>query len=112
MESQLTSLQDQHLVLTVRLVQHSFFIAHTDCFSPPPQVYTRTPVSYLHFDFEPNARLQQPIPAGWTSFAYVLNGSGTFGNPSNKTTKSDAHHTVVFSTGESENGVEIVAGDK
>jgi redox-sensitive bicupin YhaK (pirin superfamily) len=72
-------------------------------------VYTRTPVNYLHFELQPNARLQQPIPAGWTSFAYVLTGDGSFG-PLDNGVVSDAHHTLALTTEASEMGLEAVAG--
>eukprot|EP00299_Pterocystis_sp_00344_P016649 c8355_g2_i2.p1 GENE.c8355_g2_i2~~c8355_g2_i2.p1 ORF type:complete len:246 (+),score=59.01 c8355_g2_i2:251-988(+) len=74
-------------------------------------VYTRTPTSYLHFEMEPNSRLQQPIPEAWNAFAYVLSGSGTFGQGS-QAKVSDAHHTLALTKGTGQDGLEVVAGDK
>ncbi|HVT43306.1 MAG TPA: pirin family protein [Thermoanaerobaculia bacterium] len=40
---------------------------------------TRTPILHLHFDVEPEGEGSQPVPAGYSVFAYVIEGSGRFG---------------------------------
>ena len=40
---------------------------------------TRTPILYLHFRLQPLARVEQPVPANWNAFAYVIDGRGRFG---------------------------------
>src|SRR5260370_37852548 len=42
-------------------------------------IETRTPIAYLHFTLEPGASVEQPIPAAYNVFAYVIDGSGTVG---------------------------------
>ncbi|CAI0379133.1 unnamed protein product [Linum tenue] len=61
-------------------------------------VYTRTPTMYLDFTLEPGARLQQPIPASWNAFVYVLDGEGGFGSGS-KAVTALAHHLLLLSSG-------------
>lgn len=70
-------------------------------------VYTRTPTSYIHFELQPNARLQQPIPESWNAFAFVLDGTGVFGATG---TESDAFHTLTFPADGSQ-GLTVQAGD-
>ena len=41
-------------------------------------VRTRTPTYYLDFELRPGASHSQPIPTGWNSFAYTLDGETTF----------------------------------
>lgn len=57
------------------------------------KVRTRTPCHYIHFIMEAKSTLTHPVPEGFTSFCYVLDGEGTFGG-----TKSKAHHTLALST--------------
>lgn len=71
------------------------------------KVHTLTPTHYLHFILEPNAELRQPIPEGWTSFAYTLKGEARFGSDDAKAA-CKAHHTVVFS--KEGNGLYVKAG--
>ncbi|XP_033742731.1 pirin-like isoform X2 [Pecten maximus] len=59
-------------------------------------VYTRTPTMYLDFKMDPGSTLAQPIPNGFTSFLYVLNGKGHFGGRGHQQ-EVGAHHTVVLS---------------
>jgi len=37
---------------------------------------TRTPILFLHFTLQPGASVQQPVPANFNAFAYVVEGSG------------------------------------
>ncbi len=41
---------------------------------------TRTPIMYLHFTLQPNAKVTQTIPQNYNAFAYVINGKGLFGD--------------------------------
>ena len=41
-------------------------------------VRTRTPTYYLDFELRPGASHSQPIPTGWNTFAYTLDGETTF----------------------------------
>jgi redox-sensitive bicupin YhaK (pirin superfamily) len=34
---------------------------------------------YLDFKLDPGSKLEQPIPAGWRSFLYILSGKAKFG---------------------------------
>ena len=54
---------------------------------------------YLDFKLDPGAAMTQPVPEGWTAFAYVLKGKGEFGGDGSWT-GSDAHHTLVFGKGD------------
>jgi redox-sensitive bicupin YhaK (pirin superfamily) len=42
-------------------------------------IETRTPITYLHFTLQPGASVEQPIPAAYNAFAYVIDGSGAVG---------------------------------
>jgi redox-sensitive bicupin YhaK (pirin superfamily) len=37
-------------------------------------IETRTPILYLHFTLQPGAKLVQPVPKEYNSFAYIING--------------------------------------
>jgi redox-sensitive bicupin YhaK (pirin superfamily) len=37
-------------------------------------IQTRTPIFYLHFTIQPGAKLVQPVPKEYNSFAYIING--------------------------------------
>ncbi len=41
---------------------------------------TITPIMYLHFTLQPNAKVTQTIPQNYNAFAYVVNGEGLFGD--------------------------------
>ena len=41
---------------------------------------TRTPIFYLHFTLAPGARVTQPAPRDYNTFAYVIDGAGKFGD--------------------------------
>lgn len=54
-----------------------------------------TPVWILDVEIQPGGKIAQPIPKGWNSFAYTLEGIAKFG--SGKDVKSvDQYHNVVF----------------
>lgn len=40
---------------------------------------TRTPIMYLHVTLKQGARFEQPVPAEYNVFAYVVEGAGVFG---------------------------------
>ena len=40
---------------------------------------TRTPIFYLHWTLRPGARVEQPAPRSYNVFAYIVSGSGLFG---------------------------------
>ncbi len=42
-------------------------------------IETRTPITYLHFTIKPGGRVLQPLPSDYNAFAYVIDGSGLFG---------------------------------
>jgi redox-sensitive bicupin YhaK (pirin superfamily) len=42
-------------------------------------IRTQVPIHYFDFELRPKARLAQPIPKGWSVFAYVLEGALKFG---------------------------------
>lgn len=52
---------------------------------------TRTPIMYLHVALKQGARFEQKVPADYNAFAYVVNGSGTFGGK-----KASMGQVVVF----------------
>ena len=45
-------------------------------------VRTRTPTYYLDFEVKPNASFAQPVPSGWTTFIYTLEGEISLGKSS------------------------------
>ena len=61
-------------------------------------VYTRTPTMYLDFTLQPGAVVHQPIPEGWNSFIYTLEGTIVIG----KSTAAavDANYTCVLRDGD------------
>ena len=52
------------------------------------------------------SKAMQQIPVGWTSFAYILEGSVAFGGEK----AIDRYHTVVLTSGGNETGIELEAG--
>ncbi|EFX06472.1 pirin domain containing protein [Grosmannia clavigera kw1407] len=62
-----------------------------------------TPVWILDITVKPGGRVVQPVPAGWTAFAYTLDGDVRFANGSakdsgdeNPSTLVHAFHNIVF----------------
>jgi len=51
---------------------------------------TRTPIEYLHFELQPGAKVEQPVPAGHNVFAFVLGGQGRFGSERRPAAENDA----------------------
>ena len=54
---------------------------------------TVTPIAYLHMTLQPGGRLEQPLPADYNGFAYVISGAGEFGA---QMTPAGAHQMVIF----------------
>jgi hypothetical protein len=42
-------------------------------------IETRTPILYLHYTLAPGGRVAQPVPRGFSTFAYVFGGTGRVG---------------------------------
>ncbi|KAH7321225.1 RmlC-like cupin domain-containing protein [Stachybotrys elegans] len=56
-----------------------------------------TPVWLLDVTIRPGGKITQPLPQGWSSFAYILEGDVAFGKDSDRT-KIAQYHNVVFET--------------
>ncbi|KAJ7558322.1 hypothetical protein O6H91_04G033400 [Diphasiastrum complanatum] len=69
-----------------------------DCLGIKSPIYTRTPTTYLDVIMQPGALFHQPIPEGWNAFAYILEGTPTFGTVN--TPAISAHHTVQLGPGD------------
>src|ERR671930_2304322 len=65
-------------------------------------IETRTPVFYLHFTLQPGAKVVQPIPKEYNSFAYIINGEAIFGSAV-KQKNAKAGQMVIFDN----NGEEV-----
>jgi redox-sensitive bicupin YhaK (pirin superfamily) len=50
-----------------------------DAFGVTGPVHTVTPWTYVHVTLAPGARIEQPVPHGWTATAYVFDGIGHTG---------------------------------
>ena len=64
-------------------------------------IETRTPIMYLHFTLQPDAKVVQTIPQNYNAFAYVINGNGLFGD---KQISAHKEQVVLFE----QDGNEIV----
>ncbi|MBY0360181.1 MAG: pirin family protein [Candidatus Obscuribacterales bacterium] len=64
------------------------------CMDKEAIIQTRTPITYLHILLAPGATITQPITEGHNSFAYVINGTGTFGSDERKASDDQL---VIFS---------------
>ena len=54
---------------------------------------THTPIMYLHINLKPGSKIVQSIPENFNSFAYVIDGSGHFGDSK---TQAGADQLVNF----------------
>ncbi|KAK1772318.1 RmlC-like cupin domain-containing protein [Phialemonium atrogriseum] len=54
-----------------------------------------TPVWILDVEIKPGGKIVQPLPEGWSAFAYTLDGQTLFGKAGNQTAV-DQYHNVVF----------------
>ena len=67
-------------------------------------IETRTPILYVHFTLQPGAKIVQPIPNEYNSFAYIINGEAILG-PAVQTAK--AGQMVIFDN----DGEEVVVAN-
>lgn len=65
-------------------------------------IETRTPIFYLHFTLQPGAKIVQPIPKEYNTFAYVINGKAIAG-PAEKQKTAKTGQMVIFDN----NGEEV-----
>jgi redox-sensitive bicupin YhaK (pirin superfamily) len=70
---------------------------------------TRTPIVYLDLTLEPGGVHEQPLPAGFNAFAYLVEGSGLFGADR---TPARAHDLVLFGGDGDAARIEAPAGDR
>ncbi|MEC4848901.1 MAG: pirin family protein [Nitrosarchaeum sp.] len=68
---------------------------------------TRTPIIYLHFTLQPNAKVTQTIPQNYNAFAYVINGEGLFGDK-----QISAHKEQIVLFEQDGNEITIKASDE
>lgn len=61
-------------------------------------IRTKTPAMFLDFTLKPSAHIRQPVPPGWNSFVYVLEGEGVFGRE--KSTPAGAHNLLLLGHGD------------
>ena len=54
---------------------------------------TVTPIAFLHMTLQPGGEIEQPLPANYNAFAYVVSGSGEFGPDGSP---AEAHQMVIF----------------
>jgi redox-sensitive bicupin YhaK (pirin superfamily) len=50
-----------------------------EAFGVTGPVHTATPWTYVHVTLAPGARIEQPVPRGWTATAYIFGGVGHIG---------------------------------
>ncbi|MDR3614931.1 MAG: pirin family protein [Candidatus Obscuribacterales bacterium] len=60
---------------------------------------TRTPITFLHVDIKSRANFLQSLPENYNVMAYIISGSGTFGDPKAETVEASADQLVVFRKG-------------
>jgi len=61
---------------------------------------------FFHVIFDKKASFFQDVPAGWTSFIYILKGAVAIGDDPER---HEAFHTLVFSADQNETGIKITA---
>jgi len=64
---------------------------------------------FFHVIFNQTGKMFQPIPAGWTSFLYILKGQASINPSSDTSPPQPAYHTIVLSNNNNETGVELSA---
>jgi redox-sensitive bicupin YhaK (pirin superfamily) len=47
-------------------------------------IETHTPIMYLHYQVKPGGVINQPVPSDYNAFAYIVQGSGLFGQESER----------------------------
>jgi redox-sensitive bicupin YhaK (pirin superfamily) len=68
-------------------------------------IETRTPILYVHFTLQLGAKIVQPIPKEYNSFAYIINGKAIFGAAEKQWT-AKAGQMVIFDN----DGQEVTIG--
>jgi redox-sensitive bicupin YhaK (pirin superfamily) len=63
---------------------------------------------YMHFIYKNKTSVFQDIPAGWTTFLYILKGSVTVGE---EKVTNKAFYTIVLSGEKNESGVKLTADE-
>lgn len=66
-----------------------------EAFGIKSKIYTRTPTYYLDFKMQKGTQLSQPIPEGWNSFVYILEGKALFG-PKGNQQEGEPHYTITL----------------
>ncbi|HET7923102.1 MAG TPA: pirin family protein [Gammaproteobacteria bacterium] len=56
---------------------------------------TRTPIAFLDVTVQPGGELIQPLPSEYNAFAFVISGTGRFGDEAKP---ASAHQMVIFDT--------------
>jgi redox-sensitive bicupin YhaK (pirin superfamily) len=69
-------------------------------------IETRTPILYVHFTLQPGAKIVQPIPNEYNSFAYIINDEAILGPAENQKT-AKAGQMVIFDN----DGEEVVVAN-
>jgi redox-sensitive bicupin YhaK (pirin superfamily) len=59
-----------------------------------------TPVWLLDIEIQPGGKIVQALPAGWNSFAYILEGATTFDTGATKQEVQQYHNTVFEQQGD------------
>ncbi|KAF1823786.1 uncharacterized protein K489DRAFT_356117 [Dissoconium aciculare CBS 342.82] len=59
-----------------------------------------TPVWLLDIEIQPGGKIAQALPAGWNSFAYILEGATTFDTGATKQEVQQYHNTVFEQQGD------------
>jgi len=70
---------------------------------------TRTPISYLDLEIAPGAVFEQPLPADFHAFAYVVSGRGLFGR---ERTPARPHELVLLRDDGGSARIEAAEGEK
>jgi quercetin 2,3-dioxygenase len=60
-----------------------------EAFGERAVIETRTPIFYIDYELAPGASLEQPAPPDYNTFAYVVEGEGTFGSNSRSARRHD-----------------------
>jgi redox-sensitive bicupin YhaK (pirin superfamily) len=77
---------------------------------------TRTPILYLHFTLKPKSKIIQAVPRTYNTFAYVINGIGTFDGGVKAQDDQlvyfakDAYNVVIANDGDNPLSVLLIGG--
>jgi quercetin 2,3-dioxygenase len=73
-------------------------------------IETRTPILYLHFTLQPEAKVVQSVPKEYNTFAYVIKGKALIG-PAEKQKIAKTGQMVIFDNDGEEVVISAVAAD-